>query len=316
VSRYIAGRVVQGIALLLIVSVVIFTIIHAAPGGPALLNSPDFYDPTVSREFAQLLGLDDPIPVQYMRWLRNVLRGNLGKSYQHSLPTTRLVGERIPRTLLLSGTALLLATMLAIPLGIISAVRRYSAPDYLATFGAFFGVSVPIFWLGIMFIIVFSVRLGWLPSSGMVTVGAPFSMPDLLRHLLMPAVVLATFPLATLTRYVRSSMVEVLGQDYVRTARSKGLPERAVLRRHALRNALIPVITVLGVITPQLLGGAVITETIFAWPGLGRLAVDSAIQRDYPVIMGVSLLASVLVMVSTLMTDLIYVVVDPRITLR
>ncbi len=314
-SRYIAGRLAQGVILLFLVSVAIFTIIHKTPGGPALLNNPDV-DPAVAREFRQALGLDDPIPVQYARWLKNVLRGNLGKSYQHSLPTTRLIAGRIPNTLLLSGTALLLAVALAIPLGVISSVYRYSAVDYAATVTAFFGVSVPIFWLGILLIIVFSVELGWLPSAGMVTVGAPFSIGDLLRHLIMPAAVLSTFPLAQLTRYTRSSMVEVLKQDYIRTARSKGLTEVLVLSRHALRNALIPVITVLGVLIPRLLSGTVITEAIFAWPGLGRLAVDSAITRDYPVIMGVTLLVSGMVIISNLLTDLAYAVLDPRIALR
>ncbi len=314
-SRYIAGRLAQGVILLFLVSLAIFAIIHKTPGGPALLNNPDV-DPALAKEYRQALGLDDPIPVQYGRWLRNVLRGNLGKSYQHSLPTARLIADRIPNTLLLSGTALLLAVTVAIPLGVISSVYRYSAVDYAATVAAFFGVSIPIFWLGILLIIVFSVTLGWLPSAGMVTVGAPFSIGDLVRHLIMPAVVLSTFPLAQLTRYTRSSMVEVLGQDYIRTARSKGLTEVMVLARHALRNALVPVVTVLGVLIPRLLSGAVITEAIFAWPGLGRLAVDSAIQRDYPVIMGVTLLVSGMVIISTLITDLAYVALDPRIALR
>jgi peptide/nickel transport system permease protein len=314
-SRYIFGRLLQGIVLLFLVSAVVFGVIHSAPGGPALLNQPDT-DPAVARELAEQLGLNDPVPVQYLRWLGNLLQGSLGKSYQHSLPTRRLIVDRIPKTLLLSGASLLIAIVLAIPLGIVSAVRRYSALDTVATVTAFIGVSIPIFWLGILLIIVFSVQLHWLPSSGMVTIGAEPSMADRLQHLIMPAIVLSTFPLAQLTRYVRSSMIEVLVQDYVRTARGKGLPERAVLLRHALRNALIPVVTVLGVLTPQLLSGAVVTETIFAWPGLGRLAVDSAITRDYPVIMGVTLLASGLVIASNLITDLAYALLDPRIILQ
>ena len=312
---YLFRRLFQGVVVLFVVSVAIFVIVHAAPGGPALLNQPDM-DPSVAREMRGLLGLDDPLPVQYGRWIRNALGGNFGRSYQHSLPTSQLVAERIPNTLLLSGTALVLAVVLAVPLGTISAVYRYSWLDYVATVVAFAGVSVPIFWLAILLIIVFSVQLGWLPSSGMVTVGTPFAVGDLLAHTVMPAVVLATFPLAQLTRYVRSNMVDVLAQDYIRTARAKGLPEVSLLARHALRNALIPMLTVLGVLVPRLLGGAVITETIFAWPGLGRLAVDAAITRDYPVIMGVTLLVSGLVVASNLVTDLLYGVVDPRITLR
>ena len=313
--RYLIRRLAQGAVVLFVVSAVVFAIVHAAPGGPALLNNPDV-DPKMAKEMEKQLGLDDPIPVQYARWLRNAVRGNLGRSYQHSLGTAELLWARIPNTLLLSGTALLLAVVLAVPLGMISAVYRYSALDYAATVTAFVGVSIPVFWLAILLIIVFSVTLGWLPSSGMLTVGLPFSMRDRLLHLLMPSIVLATFPLAQLTRYVRSSMVDALAQDYVRTARAKGLPERGVLGRHALRNALIPMVTVLGVLTPRLLGGAVVTETIFAWPGLGRLAVEAAVTRDYPVILGATLLVSTLVVLSNLITDFLYVVIDPRIALR
>ena len=313
--RYLIRRLAQGAVVLFVVSAVVFAIVHAAPGGPALLNNPDV-DPKMAKEMEKQLGLDDPIPVQYARWLGNALRGNLGRSYQHSLGTAELLWARIPNTLLLSGTALLLAVVLAVPLGMISAVYRYSALDYAATVTAFVGVSIPVFWLAILLIIVFSVTLGWLPSSGMLTVGVPFSMRDRLLHLLMPSIVLATFPLAQLTRYVRSSMVDALAQDYVRTARAKGFPEREVLGRHALRNALIPMVTVLGVLTPRLLGGAVVTETIFAWPGLGRLAVEAAVTRDYPVILGATLLVSALVVLSNLITDFLYVVIDPRIALR
>lgn len=313
--RYLIRRLAQGAVVLFVVSAVVFAIVHAAPGGPALLNNPDV-DPKMAKEMEKQLGLDDPIPVQYARWLGNALRGNLGRSYQHSLGTAELLWARIPNTLLLSGTALLIAVVLAVPLGMISAVYRYSALDYAATVTAFVGVSIPVFWLAILLIIVFSVTLGWLPSSGMLTVGVPFSMRDRLLHLLMPSIVLATFPLAQLTRYVRSSMVDALAQDYVRTARAKGLPECSVLGRHALRNALIPMVTVLGVLTPRLLGGAVVTETIFAWPGLGRLAVEAAVTRDYPVILGATLLVSALVVLSNLITDFLYVVIDPRIALR
>jgi peptide/nickel transport system permease protein len=315
VGRFLLRRLGQGMAVLFVVSAVVFVVVHAAPGGPALLNNPDV-DPRMAKEMEKLLGLDDPIPVQYARWLANAVRGNLGRSYQHGLSTAELLWARIPNTLLLSGTALLLAVALAIPLGMISAVYRYSLLDYAATVIAFCGVSIPVFWLAILLIIAFSVTLGWLPSSGMLTIGLPFSLRDLLLHLLMPSLVLATFPLAQLTRYVRASMVEALAQDYVRTARAKGLPERGVLGRHALRNALIPMVTVLGVLTPRLLSGAVVTETIFAWPGLGRLAVEAAVTRDYPVILGATLLVSTFVVLSNLVTDVLYVVIDPRIALR
>lgn len=310
---YLASRMVQGVILLVLVSAVVFVVIHSAPGGPALLNQPDT-DPALAQELADKLGLNDPIPVQYGRWLGNLIRGNLGTSYQHNDATTTLILERIPKTLALSGVALLIAVTFAVPLGVLSAVYRYSLVDAVTTVIAFLGVSIPIFWLGIMLIILFSVELKWLPSSGMLTVGAPPSIADLARHLVMPALVLSTWPLAQLTRYVRSSIVEVLTQDYIRTARGKGVAERRVLIRHALRNGLIPVVTVLGILTPQLLSGAVVTETIFAWPGLGRLAVDSAITRDYPVMMGVTLLASGLVICSNIIVDVTYALLDPRIT--
>jgi peptide/nickel transport system permease protein len=314
-SRYLATRVAQGILLLFIVSAVVFLIVHSTPGGPAILNNPDV-DPETAKAIARDLGLTDPVPVQYMRWLRKALVGNFGRSYQHQFPVIRLIRTRIPNTLILAGAALCLAVLVAVPLGVISAVRRYSVIDYMATIGAFFGLSIPGFWLGIMMIVLFSVLLGWLPSAGMRTAGVELGAGDVLRHLIMPAVVLSTFPLAQLMRYARSSMVEVLGQDYVRTAQAKGLAARRVLVSHALRNALIPVVTVLGVVTPRLLSGAVITETIFAWPGLGRLAVDAAVTRDYPVIMGLTMTTAMLVIISNLITDVAYVALDPRISLR
>jgi peptide/nickel transport system permease protein len=314
-TRYVFTRLLQGVILLFSVSAVVFLIVHSTPGGPAILNNPDV-DPETAKAIARDLGLTDPIAVQYGRWLGRAVTGNFGRSYQHQFPVIRLIRTRMPNTLLLAGTALLLAIVVALPLGVISAVRRYSIFDYLATVGSFFGVSIPGFWLGIMFIIVFSVTLGWLPSAGMRTAGVAASATDLVRHLIMPAVVLSTFPLAQLMRYARSSMVEVLSQDYVRTARAKGLAPRRVIAAHALRNALIPVVTVLGVVTPRLLSGAVITETIFAWPGLGRLAVDAAITRDYPVIMGLTMTTAVLVIISNLITDVAYVALDPRISLR
>lgn len=297
------------------VSAVIFLIVHSAPGGPEILNNPDV-DPETAKAIARDLGLTDPIIVQYARWVSRAATGSLGRSYQHQVPVITLIRNRLPNTLLLAGTALGVALLVAIPLGVISAVRRYSALDYMATIGAFFGVSIPNFWLGIMLIVLFSVTLGWLPSAGMRTAGVETGLADLLRHLVMPAIVLSTFPLAQLMRYARSSMVEVLSQDYVRTAQAKGLSPRRVLGTHALRNALIPVVTVLGVVTPRLLSGAVITETIFAWPGLGRLAVDAAITRDYPVIMGLTMVTAVLVTVSNLLTDVAYVALDPRISLK
>ncbi len=311
---FLIRRLLQSVVLLFIVSMVIFTIVQAAPGGPAVLVNPDI-DPRTAEEFADQLGLNDPLPVQYGRWLGNVARFDLGLSLQHSVPTTTLIEQRFPASLLLAGTAMVMATVVALGLGIVSAIRRYSVWDYAATMVAFLGLSVPGFWLGIMLIIVFSVKLGWLPSSGMTTADGG-GLIDRVKHLVMPAFVLSTFAVAQIARYTRSSMIEALRNDYVRTARAKGLSERVVIVRHALRNALIPVVTVIAVTTPRLIGGAVITESVFAWPGMGRLAANAAFTRDYPLVMAITMFVAVLVVVSNLLADLCYGLLDPRITFK
>jgi peptide/nickel transport system permease protein len=314
VTAYLVGRLIQSAVLILIVSAAIFAIVHSAPGGPTILNNPDV-DPRLAAQIAERLGLNDPLPVQYGRWISNLLQGRMGTSYQYSLPVSQLVFERMQATLLLGGTALAIAVVLSIPLGMISALRRHSAWDYLATFVAFAGVSIPVFWLGLMLIITFSVTLNWLPSSGMFTIGLPFSVADRMKYLTMPAIVLATLPLAQLTRYARSSTLEVIGQDYIRTARAKGIPEASVLLGHVLRNALIPYVTVVAVLVPRILSGAAITEAVFAWPGMGRLAVESAFTRDYPMVMGITVVVAVMVVVANLLADLTYGLLDPRIRL-
>ncbi len=314
-AGYLINRFLQAIVLLFVVSAMVFFVIHAAPGGPALLNNPEI-DRETAQQMAENLGLNDPIPLQYARWLGNVVQGKLGMSYQHGVAVSQMVSERLPATLLLTITSIVLAVLIAVPLGIVSAVKPYSIFDYLATLTAFFGVSVPVFWMGLMLIILFSVELRWLPSGGMLTTGEAFSMVDLLRHLLLPTIVLSTFSMAQLARYTRSSMLDVIRRDYVRTARSKGLGEQVVLWRHALKNALIPVVTVIGLQLPRAFGGAAITEAVFSWPGMGRLAVDSAFQRDYPVVMGISMMIALVVVISNLITDLAYVYLDPRVRLR
>ena len=311
-TAYIIRRLLQSVVLLFVVSVAVFSIVHLAPGGPAVLLNPDI-DPKLAEQFAEQLGLNDPLPVQYGRWLKNVFQLNLGISLQHSVPTIDLLKDRFPASLLLAGTSLIVSTIAALSLGLLSAIRRHSVWDYLATSIAFLGLSIPGFWLGIMMIIVFSVKLGWLPSSGMTSPEGG-GLVDRLLHLIMPTLVLSSFALAQLTRYTRSAMVEVLSKDYLRTARAKGLAERAVLLRHALKNALIPVVTVLGVMIPRLLGGAVITETVFAWPGMGRLAATAAFTRDYPLVMAITMFVAVLVVLSNLLADLCYGLLDPRIT--
>ena len=311
-QRYLIGRVGQALGVLLVVSIVTFVLIHAAPGGPAILLQGDLTQEQI-RERMTDLGLDDPLPVQYARWLGNLFQGRLGRSLSQGVPVGTLILERLPATLLLSGAALLLTLAVGLPLGVVSAVKRNGLVDMLVTGFAFFGMSVPVFWLGILLILLFSVQLGMLPSAGMYSLDQPFSVADRLRYLVMPTIVLATANMAQITRYTSSSVLAVLAEDYVRTAHAKGLAGRVVLTRHALRAALIPVITIVGVMLPRLVTGAAITEAIFAWPGMGRLAVDAAVQRDYPLVMGITLMVSAVVIVSTLIVDMVYGWADPRI---
>lgn len=313
-AAYVLRRLAQAVVLLWIVTVVTFVLIHTAPGGPAMLQNPDLGREQIAR-FRANLGLDDPLPVQYVRWLRAAVRGDFGRSYNTVEPVLRLVATRLPNTLLLTGLALGLAVLAAIPLGVASATRRNTAIDRAIAAVSFMGISTPVFWLGIVLIVVFSVQLRALPAGGMYNVGAVFSVGDRLRHLVMPVFVLTIANLAEVTRYTRSAMIGALGEDYVRTAHAKGLPAAAVLFRHALRNALIPVITIIGVYLPRAVSATAITETVFSWPGMGQLAVQSAATRDYPVVLGATLAVAVFAVGSSLLTDLAYGVADPRIRL-
>lgn len=310
--RYLTRRLLQTVALLLVVSVVVFALIIQAPGGPSILLDRSMDAAEMARMRAAL-GLDRPVHVQYVRWLGQVLRGNLGHSYQAGLPVSEIILQMLPNTLVLSAAAMGLSLIVAIPAGVVSAARPNTALDHVVTFLCFFGISIPVFWYGLMLIVLFSIVLGWLPAGGMHTVGGPRSLVDLLRHLILPAIVLGTANMALFARYTRSSTMAVLKQDYVRTARSKGLTERAVLYRHALRNALVTIVTVVGLQLPRLVGGAAITETVFAWPGMGSLAVRAAFERDYPMIMGITLVISSVVALSNLLVDIVYVYIDPRI---
>lgn len=313
-TAYLIRRVAQSVVLLLLVTVVTFLLIHKVPGGPSILLSPDT-PRDQQKQIAENLGLNDPLPVQYARWFKALVHLDLGVSYTQSRDVTMVIRTRLPATITLAGGAFLLALIVAIPLGILAAVRRNSIFDHLAAFISLFGVAVPVFWYGILLIILCSVWLHILPTGGLASDVTRFDPIDRAKHLVMPMLVLGTTAMAQFTRYMRSSMVAVLDDDYVRTARAKGLRERVVLSRHALRNALIPVVTVVGVVLPRLIGGAAITENVFAYPGMGSLAVDSARQRDYPVVMGVTLLVGVVVIVGNLLTDLVYGWIDPRIRL-
>ena len=313
-TTYVVRRVIESVALVLVVTIVTFALIHAAPGGPSILLDPNM-SPADTERLRAVYGLDRPVVEQYVRWLGQLLRGNLGFSLGVGRPVSELMSTALPATLLLSGTALFVSLVLAIPLGIAAAVYRGTWFDQIITSISFMGLSLPVFWYGLILIIVFSITLPWLPAGGMFTPGRE-SFPDLLAHLILPTVTLATVNVAQLVRYTRSAMIGVLRQDYVRTARAKGVPAVRVVTLHAFRTALIPVVTLLGVLIPRLVGGAAVTESVFSWPGMGRLAISAAFRQDYPTIMGITLMISLIVVASNLVVDLLYARLDPRVSFR
>jgi len=305
VKIYLLRRLAQSLLVLLGISVVVFVILHLT-GDPTLLLLPPDASAEEIAKFRRAMGFDDPLYLQYWRFLRGALRGDFGTSLRHDEPALGLVWQRMPATIELTAVALGVALLLAIPAGIVSAVFRNTALDYVSTVLALVGQAMPTFWLGIMLILVFSVGLHLLPSSGR---GGP-------ANLVLPALTLGLFTTARIMRLTRSGMLEVLGQDYVRTARAKGVGERRVVWKHALKNAGIPIVTIVGLELGTLLGGAVITETIFAWPGVGRLSVQAIYNRDYPVVQAaVFVLASIFVLVN-LVVDVLYTYLDPRIRIR
>ncbi len=298
------------------VSLILFAIMRLAPGGPEAVLIGGDLSPEVAAQVRARLGLDRPLLAQYAGWVLAAARGDLGRSFKTGDPVAALVLDRLGPTLQLTGGALALALAVAVPLGVLAAVRRNTIWDALASSVSLFGVSFPSFWLGIMLILLFSQTLGLLPPSGLSEYGREGDLGARMRHAVLPTLTLALIQMASFMRFTRSSLLEVLQQDYVRTARAKGVPDRRVIWRHALRNALIPVVTVVGLSLPVLVGGAVLTETVFAWPGIGRLAVGAVFERDYPVIMGVNLMVSAVVIGGNLLTDLAYCVIDPRISYR
>lgn len=313
-TAYAARRLLQMIPLLFGISIVLFAVIQAAPGGPegALLESGRFIDPAVIEAYRERLGVDQPVHVQYFRWLTAALTGDLGTSFSTTRPVAEMIFERLPATLELMGAAFLFAAVCAILLGVLSAVRQYSWFDHLGTGLSFVGIAMPVFWFALILQLVFGVWLGWLPIAGTETVGAS-SLGDHLLHLVLPTIVLAFNYVAGWSRYLRSSLIGVLRSDYIRTARAKGLPERRVVGVHALRNALIPLLSIMALNLSSLFSGAVITETVFAWPGIGRMFVQAMFARDYPLLMGILMLGSLMVIVFNLVADLLYGALDPRI---
>jgi len=311
VTKYFVKRIIQVIPTLLFVLVTVFLIMKMIPGDPAMvLLGPEARAEDIAR-FRSQLGLDKPVLVQFFLYLKRVLSGNLGRSLIYKQDVLSLILERFPTTLVLSISALFIAVVIGIPFGILAATKHNTITDLIITILALIGISIPIFWFGMMLIILFSLKLGWLPAVGLGSIRN--GLWDVLSHLILPSLALGLLSTGTIARFTRSSMLEVLRQDYIRTARAKGLKKTLVLYRHALRNALIPVITVIGLQLGNLLAGAVLTETVFALPGLGKLMVDGIFRRDYLLVQGEVLFIAVLYIFVNLLVDITYAFVNPRI---
>ncbi|MFN9388342.1 MAG: ABC transporter permease [Betaproteobacteria bacterium] len=316
---WLLRRLAQAVPIVVGIAVFNFALLHLAPGDAAdvLAGEAGGATPEYVQQLRRRFGLDQPLPVQLGRYLLNVARLDLGFSFRHNMPVSELIFSRLSATLLLMVSAIALAFGLGVLLGVTAARSVNRLADNLISVAALLVYATPIFWLGLMMILLFSVHLGWLPSGGMFTVGADFAglarATDIARHLVLPAVALALFYTALYTRLMRASMLEVFNLEFVTTARAKGLGERAVAWRHVLRNALLPMVTMLGLQTGSLLGGSVLVETVFGWPGLGRLAFEAVLQRDHNLLLGILLLSSVLVVAVNVVVDMLYAVLDPRI---
>jgi peptide/nickel transport system permease protein len=311
--RYLIQRLLASVAVLFVVVSVTFAMVQVAPGGLSILMNPNLSAAEAER-LGRNLGLDRPVHEQYLQWIGNFLHRRLRPVAQLRRPFGAAHGHgALPATILLGATAAFFALLIGVPLGVLAARKHDTLIDQVVSLFSSIGLATPNFWLGILLIVLFAVELRWLPASGMRTIGGDPNVLDYARHLVLPVVVLATSNLAELVRYTRASWLEVVRLDYVLVARSKGLSMRAVDRRHVLKNALIPVITVFGVSLPRLIGGSAIVETLFSWPGLGQLAVDAALRRDTPLILGITVFVSVAVIVSNLVIDLLYPLLDPRI---
>ncbi len=319
-TRYLARRIMQMVPLLLGISILSFSIMHLAPGDPVELLTERMATPEEVARIRTLYALDRPIHVQYWVWLNRVLRGDFGRSYVEGRPVMDMIVERLPYTLYLNFVVLIVTYLLALPIGIISALRQYSRFDHLVTNFAFWGQAMPSFWFAYLLIYFVALRVSFIPVAGMSTYGYTLAsvgwqafIVDRLRYLILPVTVMTFGGMAGLTRYMRSSMLEVIRQDYVRTARSKGLSERVVIYKHALRNALLPIVTMIGMELPYLFSGTFIIEVIFSWPGLGMIMMRAIFQRDYQVVMAFNTIGAALMVVGNFIADLLYVVVDPRI---
>ncbi|GIO05571.1 peptide ABC transporter permease [Brevibacillus reuszeri] len=311
--KLILRRLVDLIPTLLVVATTVFIITRMIPGDPAAVLLGPQASPDEIAKMRESLGLNQPMYLQYIDFLGSLLQGDLGTSLGYHQPVLSLILERFPNTLLLSVCALAIALLIGIPAGIISATKQYSAWDYTVMILSLVGVSMPIFWLGVMLVLYFSVHLGWLPATGMGSLSEGFG--SVITHLVLPSIALSTIPMATFARITRSSMLEVIRQDYIKTARAKGLREFFVVWKHALKNAMTPLLTVMGMQISSMLGGAVLTETIFSWPGMGRLVVDAIENRDFVVVQGTVLFIAVIFVLINLLVDILYTVVNPRVNL-
>ncbi|WP_151736882.1 ABC transporter permease ['Paenibacillus yunnanensis' Narsing Rao et al. 2020] len=310
---YVMRRILIAVPVLFGITIINFVIINLAPGNPVDMYMTPDTPPELLELRKEQLGLNDPVILQYFKWLGQLLSGNLGYSFSTNESVGSLISERLGQTVLLGTCALILGLLIALPIGIMSAVRQNSKFDYLMTGLSFVGTSIPQFFLGLLCIYIFAVQLGWLPVGGTEDLGGGGGLLDRIRHLILPAIALAVGIAGRKVRYIRASMLDVLKQDYLRTARAKGVKEFFVTNKHALRNALIPIITVVGMEIPMLFGGAVIVEQLFQWPGIGQLTIQSIMSRDYATIMGLNLIAAVIVLSANLLTDIFYSVADPRI---
>jgi len=313
--QFLISRLWQSLILLLIVSVVGFAVLNLAPGGPLsqFALTPGMTHEALAR-IAEQMGLNRPVPVQYLEWLWRLVRGDWGHSYRDNQPVLSIIYQHLFATLLLMGSSTLLSMIIGTVIGVRSALKRGSTFDFLASVGAMVALSIPTFWFGLVAIYLFSVKLGWLPSGNMFTVGNE-SVGDYFVHLILPTLVLALVNVAVWSPYMRSATLEVINQDFVRTARAKGLTPRRVLLRHIMGNAMLPMISLAGLQLPTLLSGALVTETVFTWPGIGRLFLDSLGYSDYPVIMGLLMMSAILVLLGNLLADVVVALVDPRIRL-
>ena len=310
--KYILKKILLAIPVLLGITISDFLLMNLAGSPIDMMTGPKVTE-SMKAMRAAAWGLDQPIWKQYLGWLGEILQGNLGYSYKTYQTVAEMIGSHIGPTLLLMGSSLVLGLLIAIPAGIYSAVHRYQKRDYAMVTTSFVFSSVPSFFMALLLIYLFTVRLGWLPSSGMTTPGLEGSVTDILRHMVMPVLVLAMGVAGSNIRYIRSAVLEILEMDYLRTARAKGIGRFRVINKHALRNALLPIVTVIGMQIPTLFGGAVIVEQVFSWPGLGLITMSAILGRDYPVIMGVCLLSAVVVLLANLLTDIVYALVDPTI---